>query len=267
MSAHDIGYAHHSGRFDRSPDDLAAALVELAQTPGVHIIACTEMANPARARAAKRALNAIGWALARVGEHGEEALAFDLAWFVAERVVEPQLSEVKTYSTTGRERAPFTALFVLLRDITTDLTYLCSVGHTPSHVGTIRGWFHNGRARQYRDGMPNWNGWLRHYTRLWKPTGGRVLSLDTNLDVAQRWVRLFLRACFPGLRLVHDQEYVDTHDTRTIDAILVGRRLTPRRWWRGQRIRVVRAGDSDHRTIRARLTATTRRITHRGASR
>lgn len=255
-----LGYVHHSGRFDRSPSALAAVLVSLAKRPGVDAIGCTEMSSAGRAHAAIQALREIGWDLARHGDHGEEALAYDASRYRVLKVVERVVSHVRFYTHDGKPRAYFTALFVLLEDLATGETILVSVGHTPSHAGTRRGFYDNLRARAHRDGLPGWNRELRKLKREWKPTGGVVVSMDLNLDVAQRWVRAYLTASFPGLQLVSDGRYVDTHDTRTIDVVLVDRRLTPRRWWRGLKLRVVQTADSDHRTILTRLA---RRLTTR----
>ena len=262
-----LGYVHHSGRFDQSPHALGQALVGLAERPGVDAIGCTEMTSAARAHAATVALQAAGWDLARHGKHGEEALAYDGRLYRVVHVVERIVSHVRFYSTAGKPRAYFTALFVLLEDLETVETTLVSVGHTPSHAGTRRGFYRNLRAKAHRNGLPGWNRELRKLKREWKP-GSVIVSMDLNLDVAQKWVRAYLATCYPSLQLVHDGRYVDTHDTRTIDVVLTDRK--PVRWVRHARrkvrgfIRTVRVRDSDHRSIITRLgRALKRRRRHR----
>ena len=254
-----LGYVHHSGRYNRTGADLGAALVAQASLPGVSVIGVTETARKARDHGARDALAAIGWAYAHP-EYAECGVAYDARRFTRVHARVVQVSNVRTWSHDGKLRAPFTVLFVLLREDATGLTYLVTVGHTPSHVATRRGWYRNHRARQHRDGLKGWRHALTYFRRHWRPTGGVVLSVDLNLDLRQRWVRTYLRASFPGLTLVQDSGYVHTHDTRCIDAVLVDRRLRPRRWFRGRRIRVVSAKDSDHRSIITRLARNITRL-------
>lgn len=247
-----LGYVHHSGRYDRTPEQLAGSLLAQARIPGVGAIGVTEVAARGRARGARLALQGFGWNLAHV-PGGECALAYDTWRYGRVRVTERTVSTVKTWSKTGRLRAPFTVLFVQLVDLETRETILVSVGHTPSHVDAGKGWRKNNRSRQHRDGL---RGWRQQQTQLrheWHPTGGHIVSMDLNLDVRHAWVRVYLRRCFPGMRLVTDAKPVGTHGHRAIDVVLVSRQWSPRAWFKGKRVRVVRAVDSDHRSIVVRL--------------
>lgn len=253
-----LGYIHHSARFDRAPEQLAQSLVEQAGHDGVNVIGLTEVASVRRVKAARAALDEIGWALAHP-PHAECGVAFDRDVFELVHVREVQVSKIKTWSKTGKLRKPFKVVFVLLREKATGLTYLITVGHTPSHVATRQHWYQNNRARQHRDGLKGWHKQMIRFGRDWKPTGGRVLSMDLNMDLRSRWVRLYVGRHFPSLRIVQDQRYAPTHGSRPIDVVMFSRRLNPLRWFKGKRVRVVKAKDSDHRSVIVRLARRLRR--------
>lgn len=246
----EFGYAHHSGRFDRSPEALATTILNLTKLPKVAVIGMTEIATPERHKALDSALTKVGWELIYQPQHDKDTgIAFDRAVFSELHAVTKVLSKVKTYSTSGHLRASWAALLVMLRFKESEHTYIFSAAHTPSHVATTRDWYHLNRAVAHRSGMKAWNKELRRVTLLWKPTGGRTLSMDLNMDIEQRWVRQYLTRMMPTMHLIHDSRSVDTHDKRTIDVILIGRRTNPLKWFGGRYIRVVEVKDSDHKTI------------------
>ena len=253
-----LGYIHHSARYDRAPEQLASSLVDQAGLEGVNAIGLTEIANEHRVRVARAALAKLGWSLAHP-RHAECGLAYDASVFELVHVREVQVSWVRTWSKKGKLRPPFKVLFVLLREQASGLTYLITVGHTPSHVATRGHWYKNNRARQHRDGLKHWHKQMVRFGREWKPTGGRVLSMDLNMDLRSRWVRLYLCRNFPSLRIVQDRRYAPTHGSRPIDVVMFSRRLNPLRWFRGKRVRVVKAKDSDHRSVIVRLARRLRR--------
>lgn len=248
-----LGYVHHSGRYDHTGAELGAALVAQAQLPGVSVIGVTETANKHRAGAAFLALSGIGWAYAH--QHNAEcAVAYDRADWTLLDLTMVQVTEVRTWSKTGHLRAPFTVPMVTLRSKTDHLTYTFTVGHTPSAVQAGKRWRQNGRARQHRDGLRGWRQALRRYHKAHPAPGGTVVSMDANLDVRLAVWRRYLRRSFPGYTLVTDPHMVGTHaGGRVIDVTLVSRQLRPRRWFKGRRIRVMRAPDSDHKSTLVRL--------------
>lgn len=251
MSA--LGYVHHSGRFNRTGAALGAALAAQAQLPGVSVIGVTETARKARDRGAREALSPIGWDYAHP-EYAECGLAYDRdAWQLLDLTM-VQVSQYKTWSKTGHLRSPFTVPMVSMRSKVDHLVYTFTVGHTPSAVQAGHHWRHNGRARQHRDGLKGWRQALRRYHRDHPAPGGTVVSMDANLDIRLAVWRRYLRRSFPGYTLVTDPHPQGTHaGGRAIDVTLVSRQLRARRWWRGRKVRVLRAPDSDHRSIMVRL--------------
>lgn len=238
--------AHHSGRFSRSPQSLASVFNVLRAT-GARRIGFTEISDPARRAALVEACRRAGWRLAYLG--GDVGIAYDLAAFEVLEAMPTVVAELPYDGPRGHPRAPFTVLTTLVRSRTSGLTYLDSIGHTPAHVATADGW----RGRTTRV-LAHWRGcraWWADYrskARLWRPTGGRMLSADWNIDLRRAFARAYLRATFPALRLIADVRWVDTHDHRTVDAFLVGRSLRLR-----GRIRVLRTKASDHLSVLVRL--------------
>jgi hypothetical protein len=251
--ADEFGYAHHSGRYDRRPPSLATAALNLAKEPKVYVIAFTEVSTPARHKALASALDKIGWGLVyQPKQNKDTAIGFDRAVFKQVYAVTKLLSDVPTPG-HGNLRTSWSALSLLLEYRFSGHTYIFSAAHTPSHVATNAGWRPLSRAKAHREGMKNWNNELRRLTLLWKPTGGRAASMDLNMDVAQRWVRAYLLQMMPTMNLVKDSHYEDTHDRRTIDVILIGRRLNPIKWFKGHYLKVIKTSDSDHKAVIAQL--------------
>lgn len=245
----DFFYAHHSGRYDRSPESLANSFNILAKS--MDVIGFTEVSNPIRAMALRKECAKVGWGFFRVEGKGysECAVAYDKAvWTIVDGSANV-LTEKTFFSGKGKLRAPFTAVFILLQHIKTGKTYMFSVAHTPSHVGTKRGWRKtSARIIAHRNGLVGWRRQVRAHTKYWRPTGSRVISADWNLDLAQKWVRRYLRASFPMFHIVLDHVYLNTHDTRTIDGVLVGRRLK-----KAGTIKVIKMKDSDHKSVLVHL--------------
>lgn len=252
----DLICAHHSGRFDRTPESLVEAFFTIAAKGAVRI-GFTEISSSDRRHALAQACERAGWILIYLG--GDCGIAYDLSAFEVLEQEATVVAELPYKGPHGRPRAPFTVTTCLVRSHTTGLTYMDSVGHTPAHVATRKGW----RERTVKV-LAHWSGcrtWWADYkakTKLWRPTGGRLLSADFNIDLVRAFARAYLRATFSGLRLVADAHWESTHDHRTIDGLLVGRRLRRR-----GRLRVFRTKDSDHLTVLARLVRRLTRKEHR----
>lgn len=241
-------YVHHSGRFDRSARSLVRGFRNDLDH-GADVISFTEVDNESRAHALRRAARVAGWGFYRPGERTDEcAVVWNAAKFELVEGFGRVLSSVKTYSTKGKLRSPFSATFVVLREIATGDFIVIAVTHTPSHVQHGGHWYNNNRSRQYRDGMKTARRIIRHLKRQYKPKGGIVFSLDANLDIKRHWVKAYFKATFPYLRVLVDARESSTHDNRTIDLVLVSVRV-----FRRGRIKVYTNRDSDHKTVLVRL--------------
>lgn len=245
--------AHASGRYDRSPEALVEQFFQLASDGAVRI-AFTEISGHDRRLALHRACEHAGWVLVYHG--GDTGIAYDLSYFEVLESAGEIVAELPYKGPHGNPRAPFTAVLTLVRSHETGLTYLDTAGHTPAHVATAAGW----RGRTVKV-LAHWRGcrawWavVKAKSKVWRPTGGRMLSADFNIDLRRRFARAYLAATFPGLRLVKDGRWADTHDHRTIDALLVGRSLRLR-----GRIRAIRSKASDHLAV---LVTLVRRLPRR----
>lgn len=239
--AEEFGYAHHSGRYDQSPESLATATLNITKLPRVSIIAFTEVSSPERYKALDTTLTKVGWGLIYQPDHNKDtAIGFDKAEFNKQYAITKKLDNVPS---PGIRRNSWSSLTALLEHRESQRTYIVSVAHTPSHT------ISKVRMNAHREGMKSWNQELRRLTLLWTPSGGRIVSMDLNMDVALKRVRLYLARMMPTMHLIKDSGFVNTHDVRTIDVILIGRRLNPVKWFRGRYVRVIPTRDSDHRTI------------------
>jgi len=242
--AEEFGYAQHSGRFDRSAALLVSAAQEIIKIPLVAIISFTEIDRAIRNTALRKGLDARGWKLVHLEKFDELGIAYDPEVFDLVYKVEKKLIDIPG---GPHQRGEMRALFVLLKYKDTGRTYIASVAHTPAHLSDPA------RRRAHEQGMRAWNRELRRLTMLWKPTGGRIVSMDLNMDAERKIVRVYLARMFPTLRLIVDADWENTHDKRTIDVILIGRRLNPLKWFRGDRLMVLGTKDSDHKTVIAQL--------------
>lgn len=241
-------YVHHSGRFDRSARSLVRGFRNDLDH-GADIISFTEVDNESRAHALRRAAKVAGWGFYRPGERTDEcAVVWDASKFELVEAFGRVLSSIKTWSTKGGLRTPFSGTFVVLREIATGDLIVIAVCHTPSHVQQGGHWYSNNRSRQYRDGMKTMRRIIKHLNRQYKPKGGIVFSMDSNLDIKRLWVRAYLNATFPFLRVLVDAHEKPTHDRRVIDLILVSRMV-----FRRGRVKVYTNRDSDHKTVLVRL--------------
>lgn len=250
-------YIHHSGRFDRTPESLAAALTKHVIDDDADVIGFTETASESRGNALLAAAPPLGWTGYRAPGMGAQALdectlLWDASKFTLVEANSKVVSDIKTYSTKGRPRPPFSALFVVLRETWTDEEILFVVAHTPSHVQDGAKWFENNRAKQHREGLKEINATARQLGRKHGVSARRVISMDLNLDVAQPWVRAYLATTFIGPRLYTDSTYSDTLGKRTIDIVLVGTAFKDR-----GKIKTEKMEDSDHKSIILRIEPVT----------
>lgn len=252
----EFGYAHHSGRFDVNPGLMVSTVLNIAAMSKVAIIAFTEIDQVPANEAISKALHRIAWDLIHVGLHSDIGIGFDTKVF---KLIYKEIKRVGRTAPDPRTpylRLDYFALFALLKHIDSGEMYVVSVSHLPSNVEGRGGWLPSARARSHRQATRAWHHELIRLQYLWKPTGGQVISMDLNLNVARAWVRTYLLRAFPTFRLVADQPYQGTHGSRAIDTILVSRRLNPLKWIRGDRLKVLAVKDSDHRTVIVHLQRT-----------
>lgn len=244
-----INYVHHSGRFDKSPADLIKGFDQDRVKKNADIIAFTELTGEPRATALGARTKEVGWGFFRARGAGKEdcGLAWDAKKYTLIEGYGKVLTGIDTFRPDGHERAPFGAMFAVLKELATGDLFIFCVAHTPSHVEEGTGWQENNRALQHRVGCRRINKDLRTLRRNYREVAS-VISMDLNLNIKKRWVKAYLATTFPKFRLMIDNNPEGTHGDRTIDAVLVTRRLGKR-----GRVDAYRVPDSDHKAIIVRL--------------
>lgn len=244
-----INYVHHSGRFDKTPAQLTKAFLSDVKSKRADIVAYTEVSKDSRADALEDAASEIGWGFSRgLGTgHDECALTWDTDKFSYVDSYTEILTNIDTFTPDGRKRAPFAALFVVLKEKATKDKYVISVAHTPSHVQEGNGWHESNRARQHQVGCRKIHRRAKALKKRHNAVAG-IISMDVNLAITAKFVKAYLRATFPTYTLLVDKNPDFTHGKRTIDCVLVTGRLGKR-----GRVKAYQVVDSDHKAIIVRL--------------
>lgn len=233
---------HHSGRFNRSPQLLKAAL-EKSHIEGALVIGLTEVDRQARGAAIlhryyRTVRGPDGW-------RGESALALSLKWdLVADDILVPDRNLL-------RGRVAMACPAAVIREPRTGYRLAVTAGHLPA--GVERRYRRGGidaREREHRGAMKRWAQMFSDFAAEHEATG-RVMLADWNLDMRKAWIRVIVNSLIGNVVTIPSSPpNAGSLGRRLIDGPAVGGDLID------PEVTVLpKTRASDHRPVRLMVTA------------
>lgn len=215
-------HIHSSGRFDRSPESLKAAVLKYQEDADV--ITLTEVSTGSRKKAVRDANgDAFSAVIGDQGNHNDGVVVFNKSKYALVYYENHKAANSTYFRKNGHRTKPIYATIVVLREIKTDKYFVMTVIHLASSVeGDL---YHKHKTLRTISWLKTFRG-AKNRTNLLKKrykAQAAFFIADYNVNFKRAWARAVVKAVAPRYSNNWKKTAVvgGTHGNRIIDATLI----------------------------------------------